>query len=281
MAISLVTNVDTTTVLRNLDRTQRSVSANIQKLSSGLRITKSGDDAAGLAISEQLKGLVRGLAQANRNGQDGISMIQVAEGALNEIHSSLLRMRELAVQSANGTQTDATRTHIHAEFTALRTEVDRISNSTDFNGQKLLNTGQSFTFQIGAFALTSENSISISIADMNTTALGGTVVGTSLAGTTVSTQAGSLEAISSIDQAITDVSTQRGRFGAAQNRLTFAIDNVSSTRENLVAANSRIRDVDVATETSEFTRNQILAQAGVSVLAQANQIPSLGLSLLR
>ncbi len=281
MAISLVTNVDTTTVLRNLDRTQRMVSSNIQKLSSGLRITKSGDDAAGLAISEQLKGLVRGLAQANRNGQDGISMVQVAEGALNEIHGALLRMRELAVQSANGTQTDSTRTHIHAEFSALKTEVDRISNSTDFNGQKLLNTTQNYTFQIGAFALTSENSIAVSMFDMNTTALGGTVVGTSLAGSTVSTLAGSLEAISSIDQAITDVSTQRGRIGAVQNRLTFAIDNLASTRENLMSANSRIRDVDVATETSEFTRNQILAQAGVSVLAQANQLPSLGLSLLR
>ena len=281
MAISLITNVDTAAVLRNLDKTQRMVSGNIQRLSSGLRITKAGDDAAGLAISEQLKGVVRGLAQANRNGQDGISMVQVAEGALNEIHAGLLRMRELAVQSANGTQTDATRTHINAEYQALRTEIDQISDATNFNGQKLLNTGQTFTFQIGAYALTAENSITISISDMNTSSLGGTAVATTLAGTTVSTMAQALNAISSIDQAITDVSTQRGKIGAAQNRLTFAIDNVTSARENLLAANSRIRDVDVATETSEFTRNQILAQAGVSVLAQANQIPSLGLSLLR
>ena len=282
MAISLVTNVDTATVLRNLDKTQRSVSGNIQRLSSGLRITKAADDAAGLAISEGLKGVVRGLAQANRNGQDGISMIQVAEGALNEIHAALLRMRELAVQSANGSQNTTTRTHIDAEYQALRSEIDRISNATDFNSQKLLNTNQSFTFQIGAFALTTENTIKVSIADMNTSALGGTVANsTTLAGTTVSTATQALFAISSIDQAITDVSTQRGKIGAAQNRLTFAIDNLSSARENLLAANSRIRDVDVATETSEFTRNQILAQAGVSVLAQANQIPSLGLSLLR
>ena len=282
MAISLVTNIDTATVLRNLDKTQRMVSGNIQRLSSGLRITKAADDAAGLAISEQMKGVIKGLAQANRNGQDGISMIQVAEGALNEIHAALLRMRELAVQSANGSQNTTTRTHIDAEYQALRSEIDRISNATDFNSQKLLNTNQSFTFQVGAYALTTENTIKVSIADMNTSALGGTVANsTTLAGTTVSTATQALFAISSIDQAITDVSTQRGRIGAAQNRLTFAIDNLSSTRENLLGANSRIRDVDVATETSEFTRNQILAQAGVSVLAQANQIPSLGLSLLR
>ena len=140
MSISLVTNQDTTSVLRYLDKTQRQVSGNIQRLSSGLRITKAVDDAAGLAISEQLKGIVRGLAQANRNGMDGISMVQVAEGALNEMHAALLRMRELAVQSANGTQTASTRTHIDAEFRALRTEINRITDSTDFNGQKLLNT---------------------------------------------------------------------------------------------------------------------------------------------
>jgi len=281
MAITLATNVDTASVLRNLDKTQRLVSLNIQKLSSGLRITKAGDDAAGLAISEQLKGLIRGFAQAQRNGQDGISMTQVAEGALNEIHGALIRMRELAVQSANGTNSDTTRSFIHQEYSALRSEIDRISNSTDFNGSKLLNTSANFSFQVGAFALTSENSISVSMLDMNTTALGGSVVGTSLAGTSVSTLGVALEAISSIDQAITDISTQRGRLGAAQNRLTLAIDNLASSRENLLAANSRVRDVDVATETSEFTRNQILGQAGVSVLAQANQLPSVGLSLLR
>ncbi len=281
MAIDLATNVDTASVLRNLDKTQRAVSANIQRLSSGLRITKAGDDAAGLAISEQLKALVRGFAQAQRNGSDGISMTQVAEGALNEIHGALIRMRELAVQSANGTNSDTTRNFIDQEYQALKDEIDRISDSTNFNGQKLLNTVTSFTFQIGAYALTAENSITVSMLDMNTSSLGGTAVATTLGGTTVSTMGQALNAISSIDQAIDNISTQRGRLGAAQNRLTLAIDNVASTRENLLAANARVRDVDVATETSEFTRNQILSQAGVSVLAQANQLPSVGLSLLR
>ena len=282
MAISIQTNLDTNTVLRNLDKTQRGVSANIAHLSSGMRITRAADDAAGLAISEQFKGVVRGLAQAQRNGLDGISMIQVAEGGLNEMHSALSRMRELAVQAANATQNASTRDFINNEYQSLRGEIDRISNSTDFNSQKLLNTAQSFTFQVGAFALTTENTIRVSIADMNTSALGGTVANsTTLAGTTVSTVTQALFAISSIDRAITDVSTQRGRIGAAQNRLTFAIDNLASARENLLAANSRIRDVDVASETSEFTRNQILSQAGVAVLSQANGLPSVALQLLR
>ena len=282
MAISLATNVDTASVLRNLDKTQRMISGNIQRLSSGLRITKAADDAAGLAISEQLKAQIRGFAQAQRNGSDGISMTQVAEGALNEIHTALIRMRELAVQAANGTNNATTRDFINSEYVSLKSEIDRISNSTNFNSQKLLNTSVSFTFQIGAFALTTENTIQVSMADMNTSALGGTVANsTTLAGTTVSTVTQALFSISSIDQAITDVSQQRGRIGAAQNRLTLAIDNLASARENLLSANSRVRDVDVATETSEFTRNQILGQAGVSVLAQANQLPSVGLSLLR
>ena len=282
MAISLATNVDTASVLRNLDKTQRAISSNVQRLSSGLRITKAGDDAAGLAISEQLKALIKGFSQAQRNASDGISMTQVAEGALNEIHSALVRMRELAVQAANGTNNATTRDFINNEFLSLRQEIDRITNGTNFNGQRLLNTSVTFTFQVGAFALTTENTIQVSIADMNTSALGGTVANsTTLGGTTVSTVTQALFAISSIDQAITDVSQQRGRIGAAQNRLTLAIDNLASARENLLAANSRVRDVDIATETSEFTRNQILGQAGVSVLAQANQLPSVGLTLLR
>ena len=281
MALTLATNVDTAVVLRNLDKTQRALSSNIQRLSSGLRITKSGDDAAGLAISEQLKALIRSFAQAQRNASDGISMTQVAEGALSEIHGALIRMRELAVQAANGTYSDTVRNFIHQEYQALRSEIDRIANSTDFNGQKLLNTAAEFVFQVGAYALTSENSITVSVLDMNTTSLGGTVVGTTLAGTAVSTMAGAIESISAIDQALTDISNQRGKLGAAQNRLTLAIDNLASTRENYLAANSRIRDVDIASETSEFTRNQILNQAGVSVLSQANQLPSAGLSLLR
>ena len=282
MAVSLATNIDTQTVLRNLEKTQRGVSTSIAKLSSGLRITHAGDDAAGLALSEQLKGVVRGLAQAQRNGLDGISMIQVAEGALNEMHSALSRMRELAVQSANAIQSTTSRGFIDAEFRSLRAEIDQIADSTNFNGTKLVNTAQEFKFQIGAYALASENQIAVSMLDMSVSSLGGSVANsTTLAGTSVSTMTAALGAISSIDQAISDVSAQRGKIGAAQNRLTFAIDNLSSARENLLAANSRISDVDVAQETSDFTRGQILAQAGVSILAQSNQLPAVALQLLR
>ncbi|MBI4509593.1 MAG: flagellin FliC [Deltaproteobacteria bacterium] len=283
MAISLVTNVETVAVLRNLDKTQRGLSSNIGRLSSGLRINKAGDDAAGLAISETLKAQIRGLAQAQRNAQDGVSMIQVAEGALNEIHGALSRMRELAVQSANATQDDTTRGYLNNEFQALVSEIDRIGNVTDFNGRKLLNTTASFAFQVGVFACTAENQISVTVDDVNVSSIGTTTyrIGSTSISHASGTDSGALGSLESIDAAIQDVSTARASIGAAQNRLVIAIDNVASQRENLMASNSRIRDVDISYETSEFTRNQILNQAGVSVLAQANQLPQVGLSLLR
>jgi len=279
MAISLVTNVESVTVLKNLEKTQRNLSNNIGRLSSGLRINRAGDDAAGLAISEQLKSTIRGLAQAQRNAQDGVSMIQVAEGALNEVHGILTRLRELSVQSANGTHDATTRGYLNDEFTALKDELHRIAKATDFNGTQLLNgTKTAFRFWVGAFSVVSTNSITVSLQTATLTALGTGASTLNLA--SIGTSDGALGAMRVVDAAIGDISRMRGKLGAAQNRLTITIDNLGSQRENLLAANSRIRDADIATETSEFTRNSILAQAGVSVLAQANQLPSVGLSLL-
>lgn len=277
--ISLVTNVDTVTTLKNLDKTQRALSSNIGRLSSGLRINKASDDAAGLAISEQLKAQIRALGQAQRNAMDGISMIQVAEGGMNEIANALIRLRELGVQAANGTQNTTTRGYLNTEYRALISEIDRIANVTKFNGTALINSSFAMKFWVGANAASSENAITVSTADMNVVILG---TGTSgIAGTHVSTLTQAVTALGQIDSAISEVSAARARLGAAQNRLTLAVDSVASQRENMMAANSRIRDVDISAETSDFTRNQILTQAGVSVLAQANQLPQVGLSLLK
>ena len=280
MAISIATNVDSASALRFLDKTSRNISRSVTRLSSGLRINADADDSSGLAISEQLKSLVRGLAQAQRNGQDGISMTQVAEGALGEIHGALIRMRELAMQSANASQNDTTRGFIGVEYESLKSEIDRIANAADFNGIKLLSTTSGITFQVGAGANATENSITVAMLDVNTSSLGAGASTTTLSGSTVSTLGNSLEAISTIDQAITDISNARSNIGASQNRLQLALDTVSNARENLIAVNSRIRDVDVATESSDFTRTQILSQAAVSVVAQANQLPGMGLKLI-
>ncbi|MFH0903118.1 MAG: flagellin [Pseudomonadota bacterium] len=283
MAISLVTNVETVTVLKNMEKTQRTLASNIGRLSSGLRINRAGDDAAGLAISEGLKAQIRSLAQAQRNCQDGVSMIQVAEGALNEIHGVLGRLRELAVQSANGTQDATTRGYLNSEFTSLKSEIDRIAKVTDYNGTLLINSNYSFRFWVGASANSSTNSITVSVAAATLTALGSAVAPgvSTLDLCSIGAFTDAVRAISMIDAAIKDISSARAKIGAGQNRLTITIDNLASQRESTMAANSRIRDVDVSSETSDFTRNQILMQAGVSVLAQANQLPSVGLSLLR
>jgi flagellin len=280
MAISLATNVDTVTVLKNLDKTQRMLSGNIGRLSSGLRINKAADDAAGLAISETLKAQIRGRTQAQRNSQDGISMIQVAEGALNEVAGALIRLRELAVQSANATNDNTTRSYLHLEFLSLKNEIDRIAKVTDFNGKALISVKTSFTFWVGANAASATNAIKVSMAGAQTKSLG--VSGTlNVSSMKVSTLSGAVASMSIIDKAIKDLSSGRAKLGAAQNRLILTVDNLASVRENLMAANSRIRDVDVATESSDYTRNQILQNAGVSVLSQANQLPQVALQLLR
>ncbi len=280
MAISINTNVGSINAQRNLSKTQKSLMGNLGRLSTGLRINTAADDAAGLAISEKLKSQIRSLSQAERNANDGVSMLQTAEGAMNEVSGILGRMRELAVQSANGTLGSSERGFLNDEVTALSSELDRISAVTEFNGSSLLSggtTGTSFSFQIGIGA-TSNDTISATIKGTAAADLGGTTGG--IGAIDISTATGAQSALSVIDQAITDVSSARSDIGSVQNRLNVTISNLGSARENLSAANSRIRDVDVASETAAMTRNNILMQAGVSVLAQANQMPSIALSLL-
>ena len=248
----------------------------MEKLSSGLRINRAGDDAAGLAISEKMRAQVRGLNQASRNAQDGISLIQTAEGALNETHSILQRMRELAVQSANDTNDDTTdRAALQKEVEQLQVEIDRIAKDTKFNGKPLLSAASSsnFTFHIGA---DKGQAIQLTIATMNTAKL---TVGAS--DVTIGNQTAANNAIETINTAINRVSTERAKLGAYQNRLEHTIKNLDNSAENLQAAESRIRDVDMAKEMMEFTKQNILQQAATAMLAQANQAPQGVLQLLR
>jgi flagellin len=246
-------------------------SKSIEKLSSGYRINRAGDDAAGLAISEKMRGQIRGLNQASRNAQDGISLIQTAEGALNETHAILQRMRELAVQSSNDTNVTADRAAIKAEVTELTSEIKRIATDTEFNTQKLLTGGLNAVIHVGA---NKDQKVNVKIAS----SMGTAVLGAAVA---VSTQTGANTAIDTINSAITKVSTQRAALGAVQNRLEHTIKNLDTGAENLQASESRIRDVDMAKEMMSFTKNNILSQAAQSMLAQANQAPQGVLQLLR
>lgn len=284
MAITVNTNVTSLNAQRNLGRTQKSLQGNLGRLSTGLRINTASDDAAGLAISEKLQSQIRSMSQAERNANDGVSLLQTAEGAMNEVSGVLTRMRELAVQSANGTLGATERGFLNDEVTALSSELDRIAEVTEFNGAKLLSggtTGTSFSFQVGTGATTNDR-ISSTIKGTKAADLGIVTGGavSSLAGIDISTATGAQNALSVIDQAITDVSSRRADIGSVQNRLNVTVANLGSARENLSAANSRIRDVDVASESAAMTRNNILMQAGVSVLAQANQAPQVALALL-
>lgn len=242
------------------------------KLSSGQRINKAGDDAAGLSISEKMKNQISGLQQATRNAQDGISLIQTAEGALNETHSILNRMRDLSVQANNGTNAAEDLTAIKAEMDELALEIDNIAGTTQFNGTTLLDGAgvQGLTLQIGA---NSGEELTLDIGDM---ASGGLGVG----GLDVTAEDGASAAIEALDDAIAAVSTQRSELGAKQNRLEHTINNLTTTQENLTEANSRIRDVDMAQEMMEFTKSNILSQASTAMLAQANQMPQGVLQLL-
>ena len=244
----------------------------IEKLSSGMKINRAGDDAAGLFISEKMRGQIRGLNMASKNAQDGISLIQTAEGALDEVHSMLQRMRELAVQAANDTNVTADRGAIQAEIDQLAGEISAISSRSEFNTKKLLDgTFTSQTFHIGANA---NQSISLSISNMNAASLG-------VSGLDVSDNAGANTAITAVNTALNTVSTQRSSLGAVQNRLEHTIKNLDNSAENLQAAESRIRDTDMAKEMSSFTKSNILAQASQAMLAQANQLPQQVLQLLR
>lgn len=279
MGLSILTNVASLNAQRNLAGTQEALAGSISRLSSGLRINKAGDDAAGLGISESLKASVRSLSQAQRNANDGISMSQVAEGAMNEMQGIVSRMRELSVQAANETLGATERGYIHTEFQQLAQEIDRISKVTNFNGQALLDGSASagLTFQVGIYDSVNDR-ISMSITKLDTSTLGSTA---KITGASLSTATSARAAIGVFDAAIKQLSEARAKVGASQNRMAVTISNLATMHENLSAANSRIRDVDVAQETATLTKMQILSQAGLAVLAQANQLPQAALSLLR
>ena len=262
-----------------LANTNQALSKSLEKLASGLRINRAGDDAAGLAISEKMRGQVRGLNQAMRNAQDGISLIQTAEGALNETHAILQRMRELAVQAANDTNTREDRVKIKDELSELKKEVDRIAQQTEFNTKKLLNGTFSGRFHIGAN--TGQN-VKLAVNSMNASAIGvgGATYSTIVSGVASAQQNVANVLIGHIDSAISKVSDERSKLGAYQNRLEHTISNLQTSAENLQAAESRIRDVDMANEMVKFTKNQILTQAGTAMLAQANMAPQGVLKLL-
>jgi flagellin len=264
-------NISALNTYRQLSFNNTQTAKNLEKLSSGYRINRAGDDAAGLAISEKMRGQIRGLEMASKNSQDAISLIQTAEGALNETHAILQRMRELAVQGANDTNTTADRQNIQDELNQLLSEIDRISTTTQFNTQNLLDGSFSATFQVGA---NDGQVISLSITDMDSSALG-------IGSISVENNAAASASMSLLDAAIQNVSKERSKLGALQNRLEHTINNLETSAENLTAAESRIRDVDMAREMMEFTKNNILTQAAQAMLAQANQQPQGVLQLLR
>ncbi|WP_309300096.1 flagellin [Microbacterium sp. SMR1] len=281
MGMQIATNVGALNAYRNLSNTQNDVSKSLEKLSSGLRINRAADDAAGLAISEGLKSQVNGLNVAARNAQDGISVIQTAEGALTEVHSILQRMRDLAVQGGNGSNNDNSRAAITKEAGELSLELRRIAESTNFNGINLLKGGD-LTFQVGAGG-TDNDAITINLANVST-AVGtlasadGTAVGE---GFVITDNEAARGTVDDIDAAINAISTARSSLGASQNRFESAINSLNVSAENLSAANSRIRDTDMAAEMVKYTAANILSQAGTAMLAQANQANQGVLQLLR
>jgi len=272
MGIRINTNVSSLNTQRHLYNSTINFNKSMEKLASGLRINRAADDAAGLAISEGLKSDIRALGQAARNASDGISMVQTAEGALDEVSNILLRMKELSEQSLGGTLSGAQQDHLDAEYQELIAEIDRIAAGTEYNGISLLDNSLNVDIQVG-IDTAATSSINVTLA----TAMDST--GLSLAADIGQTgDAGA--AMTEVDAAIASVSSARADFGAKQNRLESSIRNINNQSENLSAANSRIRDVDVANETSRMTSYQILQQAGVSVLAQANMTTGLAMSLL-
>ncbi len=276
MGLRINTNVASLNAQRNLSGTKLGMDKTLEKLASGQRINRAGDDAAGLAISENLKAQIRGLSQAERNAQDGISLVQIAEGALSEISNILIRLRELGVQAASDTIGATERKFLNVEFEQLLAETDRIANSTEFNRVPLLNgTGAVFDIQIGTRndPMSDRLTFDASSADVNVAALG---LNLASIGDKISAQ----NSLAAIDQSIITVSGIRADFGALQNRLQSTINNIAVNVENLSAANSRIRDADIAKETAELTKGNILVTAGTSVLAQANNSTKMALGLI-
>jgi flagellin len=277
MALRINTNIPSLSAQRNLANTKRNLNSNLRKLSSGERITRAADDAAGLAISEKLKSQIRSIRQAKRNADDGISLIQTAEGGLSEVSNIVIRLRELAVQAASDTVGPTERGFSDIEFQSLKDEIQRISKSSEFNGRKLLDgTSGVVEIQIGPNNDPINDRLRYDAGKVLSTldALG-------ITAETVSSKQGAQFALSKLDDALVHVNGSRANLGALQNRLQSVITNLGVTEENFSEANSRIRDVDVASETAEMTKNNILNQAGISVLAQANQAPNHALSLLQ
>lgn len=271
MAMFINTNVGAINANRNLSFNNTQMSKTMEKLSSGYRINRAADDAAGLAISEKMTYQINGLNQASRNAQDGISLIQTAEGDLTEVHSMLQRLNTLANQSANGTYDNTDRGNIQKEVTELVNEIGRITSNSKFNGVELLSgKNSSVTFQIG---VSGDETLTASLSSNTASALG-------ISGIDLSTASGATAALATIKSAIDTVSTNRAQLGAYQNRLEHTINSLGVTSENLSAANSRIKDADMATEMTDFTKQQILVQAGTAMLAQANSAPQAVLKLL-
>ena len=264
MALYVNTNVSAIDAANNLNTTEMSLEKSTQQLSSGLRINSAADDAAGLTISESLQGQINGVDQANRNAQDGVSLVQTASGALNQVQQMLQRIRELAVQYGNGTLNTTDQTAIQTEVNQLLSEIDQIGSTAAFNGIQLLNSSATLTFQVGA-----NDGESISVATVSL----GSSIGTISLGTSTT--------LSTIDAAINAVSGVDSTFGAVQNRLQYTMANLSTYEENLTSANSRIMDVDMATAMTNFTSQQVLQQAGTAMLTQAQKLPDAVLSLLQ
>ena len=282
MGLRIQNNVEAFNTHRQLNTTSTAAAKSMEKLSSGYRINRAADDAAGLAISEKMRGQIGGLAQAQRNAQDGISMVQTAEGALTEVHSMLQRVRDLKVQYNNGTNSDDDKVAIASEVSQISQEIGNIVSQTKFNGTAVFNNG-TFSFQVGA---NDSETVSTSSATLSTDIASGGLSGlTGLATANAASAAlntgGNLANLSTLDDAIKNVSKIRADFGAVQNRLEHRLNNLATYQENLTASESRIRDVDMAAEMTKFTKLNILQQAGTSMLAQANQAPQGVLSLLR
>lgn len=276
MGLRITTNLPALNAHRNLKNSQDSISNSYAQLASGSRINKSADDAAGLAISENLKAQIRGLGKASQNALDGISLVQVAEGGLNEVSNMLIRLRELAIQAASDTVGDTERKFVDVEYQQLKNEIQRIAEVTNFNGTDLLNgTGGIMDIQVGIHndAFKDRISFNAGAANASLEALG-------ISSESVATKEQAQVSIAAVDDAIVRVNAIRANFGALQNRLQSTISNISIFEENISAANSRIRDTDVARESAELTKNNILLQAGLSVLQQANNIQNAALKLL-
>ena len=276
MGMRIGQNITALTAQRTLSSTKGALDRSMQKLSSGSRINKASDDAAGLAVSETLKASMRGLKQANRNTQDGISLIQTGESSLAEVGNMLSRMRELSIQAASDTINDRDRELTGREYNQLKAEIDRISETTEFNGTKLLNgEGKSFDFQVNTknSAMVDRISFEPSEADSSSTALG-------VKFTDIFSKKGAQDSLEIIDGAISHVSELRAHFGSIQSRLNSTVENINGSLESMAAANSRIRDTDIAEESSEMAKHNIMLQSGISILAQANQQPGQALTLL-